>query len=329
MRTMQTLIQTTRWLPAALAALLVARGAQAQYAPYGQAGQPQQYAPAAAPYGQAPANQAYGQVPGYAAAPGYGQQAQGYARTAPGYAAAPVAAPAVAPVTPAATIYGVQPQVPYMAMAYQPQAVAQVDDSLTLPPAESVAPGTAQAVAPTPIPESYPTPGYQPTPAYQQPMGVQPMAGQPMPGAPGCNCQSGMSQAMASYDGYGSCDTSGYGYGSCNGGNCGYSTFGGKLRGAGCGYWFGGVYGLLMERDNANKYPLVFAESGLTPGGYPMPSSTVLTTRNVDTGFQGGVEFRLGRAFGCAPIGGCGGYDPCGDCGYGGCGACGAAVPAT
>ena len=79
---------------------------------------------------------------------------------------------------------------------------------------------------------------------------------------------------------------------------------------AGCGYWFGGVYGLLMDRDDANKYPLVFTSADGAPDGYyPPSSSVVLRTRDVDIGFQPGVEFRLGRTFGCEPVNPC---DPCG-----------------
>jgi hypothetical protein len=83
---------------------------------------------------------------------------------------------------------------------------------------------------------------------------------------------------------------------------------------AGCGYWFGGVYGLLMDRDNSDKYPLAFTSVDGAPDGYYPPSSAIaLRTRDADIGFQPGVELRLGRTFGCAPANPC---DPCG------CGAC-------
>ena len=118
--------------------------------------------------------------------------------------------------------------------------------------------------------------------------------------------------------------------GGCNAqpyGACDYSTYGSGMSGciskhSGCGYWFGGVYGLLMDRDNSNKYPLAFTVPTSMPDGYPPTDmNVVMTTRDVDVGFQPGVEFRLGRAFG----GGCGGCDPCGGYGggYGGCGGCG------
>lgn len=72
-----------------------------------------------------------------------------------------------------------------------------------------------------------------------------------------------------------------------------------------CNYWFGGVYGLLMGRDSSDKYNLGLVDAG---SGYPAMPNIPVTTANVDPGFQGGVEFRLGRTFGgvadacgCAP----------------------------
>lgn len=106
------------------------------------------------------------------------------------------------------------------------------------------------------------------------------------------------------------------------GGDVGYNTWGcgygagGGLQGcgnqcnAGCGAgygaacgrsaWFGGVYGLLMERDRGPNNPLAFAvaDGSLAAGDYPSSNAIVLDNRNVDIGFQGGFEARLGRWLG-------------------------------
>jgi hypothetical protein len=140
----------------------------------------------------------------------------------------------------------------------------------------------------------------------------------PAPAA-GCNCQQGgYAPPAASYSapayaaggcatgscGYGGCDTSAYGYGACNTSsacsNCGPSM-GGMLGRGGCGYWFGGVYGLLMDRDNADKQPIAMATPNANSATYPTSNNVVLSSRDADIGYQGGVEFRLGRAFGCNP----------------------------
>jgi hypothetical protein len=317
---MRIIMQWRRGLLAASAALAtlglaVHANAQypAQYAPYG-AGQPTQYTPAQSPYNTgaqygAPQNAAganpYGAAmaqqpvrPQYAAQGAY----QGYA---PYQAANPSS-----PYT-----------VPHTAMAFQPAMAAPATtppptaggpESLPLTaPAESVPAGPMQGGAyapqPTPAAENY---GYgaQPTPGYGQQGGYEsyPAAGCQ---TGGCNTGYGAAQGCNATP-YGACDT--------------YSTYGSMSgcigKGAGCGYWFGGAYGLLMDRDNSNKYPLVFAQASMPASSYPtaMPNA-VLSTRDADIGFQGGVEFRLGRAFGCG--GGNGGCDPCGGCG--GCGSCG------
>jgi hypothetical protein len=292
---------------AALATLAAAGASQAQYTPY--AAQPQygaaqpQYAAGQTQYAQPQYGQPqYGQTqyaqtqytPYAAAQPQYAPQGayQGYAAAQPGYGQQPYAAPRVA-------------------MAYQDGAAAPTPagDNLPLtPPAETVPPGPVQgggyAPAPTPVAEPY---GVAPGAGY----GAAPGAG--YGAAPGCNtCQPGYGQA-GGYESY----PSGQAYGACDTGACNnYSTYGGMDAALkhGCGYWFGGAYGLFMDRDNSNKYPLVFTAPDMPPESYPtFPPTVVLHTRDTDIGFQPGVEFRLGRTFGCGPV------DPCNPC----CGTCG------
>ncbi len=188
---------------------------------------------------------------------------------------------------------------PRMAMAYQTPA-ATVDNLPLTAPAENVAAGAIQ------------NGGYVPQPmaggeyASAQGYGAAPgaMASGAAAGA-GCNCQA---NGYESYPGetsaYGACNVAG-GYGCEQPG-----TMARVLGKHGGGYWFGGVYGLLMDRDSTNKYPLTFAGPSYAPGDYPSPDAVVLSTRDVDTDFQGGVEFRLGRVFG-------GGANPCGGCACG------------
>ena len=114
------------------------------------------------------------------------------------------------------------------------------------------------------------------------------------------------------------CGGIGYGIGRRAGcGGCGQ----GCLSGACCGCrprWFGGVYGLLMERDRGPYVPISFSTP--TPAGYgyyPANGEVNLELRDADIDFQGGLEFRLGRYFGCG--GGCG-AGGCGGCDSSGCG---------
>jgi hypothetical protein len=58
-----------------------------------------------------------------------------------------------------------------------------------------------------------------------------------------------------------------------------------------------------MERDSSDKYNLGLMDAG---SGYPSMPNVVASTADVDPGFQGGVEFRLGRTFGGVAA------DPCG-----------------
>lgn len=314
------------WLAAAaLAALGLAAPARAQYAPYGsgaaQYAQPQQQqysvTPTATPT-QQPQYAAQGAYQGYAAAqPGYAQApTAGYAQAQPGYGAPQQGVPQPGAYATPQTGYA-QPQygafgaaAPRVAMAFNNQQTTPTAGGENLPltpPVEQVPAGTPQnggyvpstqpAVGPAPVamPEQYGAPAQSYGNGYET---------YPSAGGAGCatgNCNTGYAPAPTAANGYGygACDTS------CNT----YSTYGGMggILGKHCGgggYWFGGAYGLLMDRDNSNKYALAFVTDPSMPTAYPPADmTTVLTTRDADIGFQPGVEFRLGRAFGG---GGCG-----------------------
>ena len=324
-------------LLAAVALLPAAAQVHGQYAPYA----PQQYQQQQTPP-QYQGSSAYNNQPspnhGQPAqtynqpAQAYNQPAQGYSQPTPGYnqPAQGYNRPTQAFNQPAQG-YGYNPQIAYGQQPAQPRyamAMQNGEPSLNAP-AESVAPGIPHPAAPQPADSQ----SYSPAPS---PMVTENYGGYD-PGAttgPGCNCQTpgaAPAQSSMAYESYptdgcatGGCNDGGYaGYGCATGGCGGYSTYGcglnqcdggrlgGLIRPRGCNHWFGGVYGLLMERDYGDKVPLTFAAAGLTPGvppgNYPGSNAVVLTTRNVDTGFQPGVEFRLGRTFG-------GSYDPCSGC---------------
>jgi hypothetical protein len=268
---------------AALTALAFAAPVDAQYAPYAPPSQPQ-YAQRGAYQGYLPAMGDY--------APAPSSVAQG--RPVQNYAAWPYQA----------SNYGAPYTTPHTAMAYQAGVPAPEAENLPLtPPVGNVPAGNAPngAGAYPPPASSAPAGG---APAYAPPGAYDPNYGQAGMGYESYPPAGGNAGYGAGY-GYG-CDPSAYG--ACNP----YSTYGG-MSGAlgkhacGCGYWFGGVYGLLMDRDNSNKYPLTFTGPDVPPVGYYPPSgSIVLRTTDADTEVQPGVEFRLGRTFGCGPV------DPCG-----------------
>jgi hypothetical protein len=300
------------------------QAAQPAQQAYSQPAQPQQGYPQAAqrPVAQPAVSQpAYvTQQPAqqYAPATVYSQYApaQGYNPARPGVASMtyPAAGPTAAPAQayPQQAQQAQQPQQygspytpPRVAMAYQTPAPAGAESlPLTAPAAETVPPGAIQngngAYPPQPMPSSE----YAPAQGY--PAQGHAAANGAAPGAD-YNCQPG------GYESY-PADGAAAAYGSCNT----YSTYGCDEPGMmsrvlgkhGGGYWFGGVYGLVMDRDSSNKYPLTFAASGMAPGDYPMPDDVVMTSRDVDSDFQGGMEFRLGRTFGSN-------VDPCGGCSCG------------
>ncbi len=76
--------------------------------------------------------------------------------------------------------------------------------------------------------------------------------------------------------------------------------------------WFGGVYGLIMTRDDS-EFRRLTAQFDTPAGGYPYyptADETVLSTADVEHDYRGGAEIRFGSTFST------GGYDDC-DSGYG------------
>jgi len=177
-----------------------------------------------------------------------------------------------------------QPQLrpQYTAMAFQPSG-------------GQVAVPSTEAVTPT---EELPTSGYG-----------MPAAGYSAQSGPGCNtCQSDPAANYRTYDSGG-----GAGYNtfsnSCGYGNCETGAGLGARRGNGR-RWFGGFYGLYMERVQGNRVPLGFQTMTPGTGYYPTDSEVALTTQSVDTGYLSGVEVRFGSTLGqggvcgngCGPV---------------------------
>lgn len=199
-----------------------------------------------------------------------------------------------------------QPQ--YTAMAFQGSdtrgALSQ--------PMESVAPGQVM--------QSAPMQSYSAAPAA------------------GCNCQSSApatsysaAPAAMSYESYpsGGCATSACGsyntfdagcgigpYGGCatgcGSGGCGAGGYVGGLGRRGCGrQWFGGFYGLYMERAGNPWRALAFQTTDGQPTGYyPNDTEFSLNLTDIDNDTFAGAEIRVGSTFGRGV-------------GYGGCGGCG------
>ena len=203
---------------------------------------------------------------------------------------------AAAPVAPAAQQYPAQQQQQYP-VQQQPVYTARA--------MQTPAPEAVQNLPLTPPTEMVPPGAMMPPPAGAAP--------QPVPMSEGA-----YPPAATGYESY----PSGYGNGAdagCATGNCGApygagdysSAYGCETPGTmdrllcrnNCNYWFGGVYGLVMQRDSSDKYNLGMVDGG---SGYPSMPNIPVTTANVDPGYQGGVEFRLGRTFGGVAA------DPCG-----------------
>lgn len=128
------------------------------------------------------------------------------------------------------------------------------------------------------------------------------------------------------------------GYENYSGGGYSCENYGGNCQpNSSCGYggvdyascrprrhWFGGVYGLLMERSDCDYIPLAFRTTQPADGYYPTDDEIVLSTKDLDSDLQGGAEVRFGATF--ARFGSGGGYggccDPCGGC-QNSCGGCG------
>ena len=199
----------------------------------------------------------------------------------------------------------------YTAMAYQGS-----DTRATQQPAESIDPGPVQSSAPMQSYSSVPAASCncQAAPAaaagYGQPAPA-PMSYESYPssGAYG----SGACGAYNTFSG-GGCGV-GAPYGGCNTGcNTGCGVGGGQgyldagLRGCGCGCrWFGGFYGLYMERVGNPWKALAFSTLDTNPAGYyPTDNEVVLNLTDLDHDTFVGAEVRFGSTLGQGGPCGCG-----------------------
>jgi hypothetical protein len=81
-------------------------------------------------------------------------------------------------------------------------------------------------------------------------------------------------------------------------------------------HWFGGVYGLLMDRVECGNGPIVYQTTMPGAGHYPTYDEVVMSYEDIDGDVQPGVEVRFGATLPCCGGGSC--CDPCGcntDCG--------------
>jgi hypothetical protein len=91
--------------------------------------------------------------------------------------------------------------------------------------------------------------------------------------------------------------------------------------------WFGGIYGLYMERDNDSFTRITVMADPPSYPYYPPARVTVISTDDIDHDFREGVEIRFGSTF---TVGGAScdtGCDPYGY-GYAGCNTCSTCEPA-
>ncbi|MCG8451514.1 MAG: BBP7 family outer membrane beta-barrel protein [Pirellulales bacterium] len=186
---------------------------------------------------------------------------------------------------------------PQVASPYQPQANGTYRTAMAYQGSETRAlpatlPQTTEAIAPG----QQAAPQATATQSYAAPA----TGSQTAPGVGYCNA----------YDPTG-CGNS---YNTFAGGDGFYNTgyTGGNYLGTGCGCgrrWFGGVYGLYMERDGNPWKTLAFSTLATNPTGYyPTDTEFVINLTDIDNDTFGGAEFRLGATFGG------------GGCGHGGCG---------
>lgn len=150
----------------------------------------------------------------------------------------------------------------------------------------------------TRVPATYRMAARQPAAPTQHAPGTLPPPVATSPAYSNAPCATNAATVYGGDVGY---NTWGCGYGA-GGGLQGCNDQCGVGYGAACGRsaWFGGVYGLLMERDRGPNNPLAFAvtDGSLAAGDYPASDAIVLDNRNVDIGFQGGFEARVGRWLG-------------------------------
>lgn len=283
------------WIRATAAAALAAVGvhpAAAQYAPF-KPFPPQPVAP-----------QATAPAPQYVAA-----------RPQPVYAQAPTVYTQAPPVQYQAQYQAPTAQYQAPVMPYQPQVAQYPQTAARYPATYGSTPYVAQA---------------QPTEALPSPQA--PAAAAPAPAASDATqtpveptaSDAAAASANSGYPANCNCGPNGYaasGYGVSSGNSCGSYPEVGNYIPADCGpqnMWFGGVYWLFMNRDEANCQPLtVEVDHNVVPDPYyPMRGDSVLCTEEVSQDFRSGVEIRLGSTFvvgGSTCNTGCGyGYPGCG-----------------
>jgi hypothetical protein len=118
--------------------------------------------------------------------------------------------------------------------------------------------------------------------AFQDSVAQQPTVGAATQGGNGLAAPA-MNGSATSYG-------NGVGYNTFDQG-CGVGNYGCRK---GCRRWFGGVYGLMMERDSRNyNIPLAFATTSATPY-YPTAPEIAMTSSDASTEFQAGMEIRIG-----------------------------------
>jgi len=178
-----------------------------------------------------------------------------------------------------------QPQ--YTAMAYQGSATRALNQ-----PVEAIGPGAVQGSAPMQSHSPAPAVSYsQPAPAPTSYESYSSNGG----------CASGSCGTYNTFEG-GGCGV-GAPYGACNTG-CGVG--GGGYLGAGnrgCGNrWFGGFYGLYLQRAGSAWTPLAFSTDQPVPY-YPTRTDYVLNLQDITETEHAGAEVRFGSTFGGAGIG--------------------------
>jgi len=215
---------------------------------------------------------------------------------------------------PQAVLGPAQPHAQYTAMAYRVNENGNL--SLASKANTGVGEVPSEAITAEPTTTAVPQAGGNPGVECTEP-GYNGSAG----GCADGSCNGGYGGGYGGGLGYNTFNNCGGGYGcgngyggyGCNDGNCG--------QGSVCrnGRWFGGVYGLAMERARSDWKPLAFSASAPAAGYYPTDNEVVFTTRAIDTGYQGGAEIRLGYRLGQHCGAGYGGYGAGCDGGCTGC----------
>jgi hypothetical protein len=127
--------------------------------------------------------------------------------------------------------------------------------------------------------------------------------------------QDGSANCSSPYPNTGSYVDGGYGGSAACGPDYGVSQYFDSNGGG--SQWFGGVYALLMTRDNPDFRRLTIQVDNPTYPYYPTPDVTVLSMPHADHDYREGIEVRFGSTF---SVGGSSCDTDCGPYGYGGYG---------